>query len=300
MILSAKPELLLLIGLPASGKSTRAREWQQEDPDARIIVNYDSLRIGMFGPDWRFNRKEENQMKAHADGIAQKALNAGLSVVIDNTNLTDRVRQHWRDLAKGLGATVAEEEIDTPVAECIRRDRLRTNKARVGQAVIDRMALFHGFINWQDYPNQFVVCDIDGTLSDPSHRLHLVAGLAQPKDWDKFHDLVGHDTLKEPIARLLRHFRSLGYHIIICSGRWIGDRCGKDTEDWLHRNGISYDHLFMRQSHDSRPDVEIKGEILDLLPIDKIAYVIDDRPQVLRMWQAAGLTTLAVGDLKEF
>jgi len=44
--------------------------------------------------------------------------------------------------------------------------------------VIERMALTTGWIDWQDedvYPRQrFVVVDIDGTLSDPSHRLHHI------------------------------------------------------------------------------------------------------------------------------
>ena len=323
IVLKNKPQMLILSGLPASGKSTRAIAWVTEDPDARIRINYDDLRVARYGPSWRFNRKEENEMKQAAFEIAKKALRAGLSVVIDNTNLTEGVRAHWRALGENLGAEVVYEEIDTDVRVCVDRDKLRDGSRRVGRAVIERMALFHGLLDWSDtkrYPNRFVICDIDGTLSDPGHRLHLVKGLdcdcgassksqciaegcgAQGafKDWDKFHELVTEDTLKEPIARLLGHFRSLGYHILICSGRWLDKGCGKATEDWLDRHGIPYDHLFMRGAGDSREDSVIKMEILELLPKERIAYVLDDRPRVLRMWQAHGLTTLAVGSLNEF
>ena len=314
--LATKPQILVLSGLPASGKSTLAREWVAEDPDGRIRINWDDMRLARYGPDWRFNRKEENLMKEASYEMAVKALKSGLSVVVDNTNLTPKARQVWGDIAADIGADYVEQELDTDVATCIARDRLRTGRDRVGRAVIERMALFHGFIDWGKYHGQFVICDIDGTLSDPAHRLHFVKDqkcvslgptsttmcsqktpgcmVSHRKDWDAFHDEVGKDALKEPIAKLLGHFRTLGYHIIICSGRWIGDKCGKDTEEWLERHGIQYDHLFMRQTHDSRADFVIKEEILELLPKDKIAYVLDDRDQVVKMWRRNGLTCLQV------
>jgi hypothetical protein len=55
-----------------------------------------------------------------------------------------------------------------------------------------------------------------------------------------------------------------------------------------------YRHLFMRRAGDSRPDQVIKREILDLIPKDRVAYVLDDRQQVVDMWRAQGLTCLQV------
>ena len=336
-ILSAKPQMLILSGLPASGKTTIAKAWVTEDPDSRIRVNWDDMRLARYGEYWKFNRKEENDMKAASYEVARKALQAGLSVVIDNTNLTPKVRAMWAQIGANAGAEVIYEEVDTSVLECVRRDRARSGHARVGRAVIERMALDHGFIDWQDYPNRFVICDIDGTLSDPTHRLHLVkggtfkhkmdctakcscgneddgagcprgcparimrefgrcpqCGAREFKDWDKFHELVSEDPVKAPISKLLGHFRSLGYHIIICSGRWLDKGCGKATEDWLELYNIQYDHLFMRAGSDSREDSIVKQEILDLLPKDKIDYVLDDRDRVVTMWRKNGLTCLQV------
>ena len=138
----AKPQFYILSGLPASGKSTLAKRWLAEDQDARIRINYDELRIGMYGADWKFNHNEEQKMKTHAFNITKKAIDAGLSVVIDNTNLTLSAKNYWRNLGKSLGAEIIEEELDVPVEECVKRDRLREGKARVGRAVIERMALF--------------------------------------------------------------------------------------------------------------------------------------------------------------
>ena len=52
----------------------------------------------------------------------------------------------------------------------------------------------------------------------------------------------------------------------------------------------------MRNSGDRRPDVEVKQEILDYLPKDRIRYVLDDRDQVVDMRRKNGLTCLQVAD----
>src|SRR3990167_6305466 len=108
MSTSARPELLILGGLPASGKSTAAKAWLAEDPDGRVRVNWDDLRVGMFGPNWIFNRREEEQMKAQSIAIVERALEAGLSVVVDNTNLSVSARNVWRALGQKHYATIIE------------------------------------------------------------------------------------------------------------------------------------------------------------------------------------------------
>ena len=52
----------------------------------------------------------------------------------------------------------------------------------------------------------------------------------------------------------------------------------------------------MRNSGDRRPDVEVKQEILDYLPKDRIRCVLDDRDQVVDMWRKNGLTCLQVAE----
>lgn len=339
-----KPQLVIYSGLMGSGKSTKAKAWVEEDPTRRFRINWDELRLQLFGPDWTWNHADEQKMKAESYDIAKTYLEGGYSVVIDNTNLTTSVRKYWKDLGLYCGAEVIEEEIDTPVAECVRRDRLRQGKDRVGRAVIERAALFTGWIDFSDENvyikaksgRDFCLVDLDGTLADCSHRLKNVhpiddglfhkmdcslmgkflvwpytkgkgdvgpavckeCGQKPRKNWPAFFAGVAEDPLIEPIAKLVK-ILSEHYYIIIVSGRPV-DPCGIPTEDWLLKHGIDPLHLFMR-GNDKRSDVEVKGEIADLLPLDRVAYVVDDRPSVITgCWRKRGLTTLSVGDLKEF
>src|SRR3990167_8694484 len=183
----SKPELLVPIGLPASGKTTLSKAWQADDPDARIRVSWDELRVGMFGENWIFNRKEEEQMKAQARRIVFDALRAGLSVVVDNTNLSKHVRASWKAVADEHNANYIEHDVPTSLEECIHRDRRRDGAARVGQAVIDSMAMYHGYLDWdlcecyeapgcRHEPNMkpIAIVDIDGTIADCGERLHHI------------------------------------------------------------------------------------------------------------------------------
>lgn len=325
-----KPELVLMLGLPAGGKTTEAKLWEAEDPDARIRVNYDDLRLGMFGEDWIWNRKEEEQMKAHARGIVKKALMAGISVVVDNCNLSQHVRASWQDLGRDLGAEYIEQDVSTPLDECIHRDWRRTGKARVGRAVIENMAMRYGYMDLTDkelYPRDFVICDIDGTIANCEHRKHHIkprdvahkvdctfpigslppslkcpqCGAKPHKDWPAFFKACDADTPIQPIINLLYMFNEYGspsYDVLFVSGRDLS-LAGIKTEDWLERHCVPpYRHLLMRPGSDARPDVDLKREILSFLPKERIAYVIDDRNAVIEMWRKEGLTVLqcAAGD----
>ena len=299
------PEVRVLCGLPASGKTTEALRWLKKDPNRRVCINYDDLRKEMFGADWTWNHKDENLVQSRAVQMFEDALKLGMSVIIDNTNISAKVRQQWIDraLIHNIEAQVDEIGSNHSIWDLIGFDSERGD-ARVGRAVIERMALFRGYIDWNDrkvYPNDgFVICDLDGTLADITHRRKFVdrtpdpiTGTPAKPDWKSFFANVADDALNAPVAELLDLFADNGYHILLVSGRPITP-CGIPTEEWLERHEVRYDHLFMRSGGDSRADTIVKREILDLLPIDRIDYVLDDRSSVVQMWRDAGLFVLQV------
>ncbi|KZK96428.1 hypothetical protein PsAD5_02621 [Pseudovibrio sp. Ad5] len=142
-----------------------------------------------------------------------------------------------------------------------------------------------------------ILFDIDGTLADINHRRPLVT---PPKsDWKRFNDLMGDDTPSKPMVDLYKTlWDSNQYDLILVSGR--GEESRKLTETWLTWNSIPFSRLIMRQEHDNRADYLVKQEILNMLLSEgkRIAFVVDDRKQVVDMWRRNGITCLqcAEGD----
>jgi len=157
-----------------------------------------------------------------------------------------------------------------------------------------RQDLRHGLITWPDLP--VVLVDIDGTLSNPEHRLWMVKGPGR-KNWEGFFEQCDKD---QPVEAVVRWVRELSKEdtIVLVSGRPI-DRTGTKTLGWLEYYRIPYRHLFMRRPGDRRPDTEVKQEILnDLLtklPKEQILFAIDDRLSVVEhVWRKNGIRVFPV------
>lgn len=311
--------ILVLQGLPASGKSTFRQAWMGEGL-RRAYINYDELRRELYGPTWVFNYDDEDKMKKVAMERARAWMTEGCDLCIDNLNLQKRHWERWAQLAAEFKTDIQVKTFDTPVHVCVDQDR-RRKSGRVGRAVIENLALRNGLINWSDYAfygdRNFVICDIDGTVADLSHRRKYLevkcdtcgsteaaftkkgvctkcGGKRTKKDWDKFFKEAGKDAPFRDIINLVAAL-SQGHYILFVSGR-PDDKCGTITEDWLARQYIKYEHLFMRRGGDYRPDDEVKEEILGFLPKGRITYVLDDRDRVVKMWRKNGLRVLQVAE----
>ena len=142
-----------------------------------------------------------------------------------------------------------------------------------------------------------VICDMDGTLCDCSKRRHYVEG-AKP-DWDAFYAHVLDDRPRKNTIKMLMALRRQ-HSIVIVTGRPA--RCMGDTRKWLKQYGVRYIQLWSRADDDYREDSIIKEEIYhrSIEPIYDVVKVIDDRPQVIRMWKQLGLTVHDVGNGIEF
>lgn len=139
----------------------------------------------------------------------------------------------------------------------------------------------------------YVIVDIDGTCSDPTHRLHHIAG--KPKNWDAFHDEVGDDAVHGDICKIVWALAKCA-QIVYMSGRM--ERCRHDTLRWLAKHGFPLAELHMRMDGDYRPDYVVKSELADALGFSKdtVLCAIDDRQQVVDMWRKRGIRCLQVAD----
>lgn len=295
-------KMTIMVGLPASGKSTRAAEIVKASGNM-VRVNKDLLRKMLHFDKW--TGANESITRAMAYNIARECLIGGINVIIDDTNLNEGTLQGWKDLATRMELDWKIEKMDTPLEECLERDRKRENG--VGEHVIVGMALKSGL-----YPkpkNGVVLCDLDGTLANIDHRLHFVKEkfAKDPenfkKDWKGFFAAIKDDTLRIDVVDMLLKHEDEGREIFFVSAR--PEECRYETEVWLENVFKGYrmhKALFMRPQHDKREDSEVKAQMLDDLFPDRswIVEVIDDRPRVIRMWREKGLNVKDVGSGIEF
>lgn len=142
-----------------------------------------------------------------------------------------------------------------------------------------------------------IICDIDGTVADCTHRLHHVTG--DKKDWDAFYAGVEDDSVIDAVALVVKTLIKNGHYCVIyCTGR--PERCRRKTLEWLGRNDLWNEHycfLLMRSDDDHRPDHVIKNELVDnLFNKDEILFVLEDRKRVVDMWRKNGFACMQVAD----
>jgi predicted kinase len=293
------PTLTLTRGLPASGKTTWAKQ-----QGGHVRVNRDELRRMLHGGPLHTGWAEVQVTLAQRAAV-ESLLRNGINVICDDTNLRTKVLRELAELGLLCGARVVVQDFtDVPLDECVARDAARPEGERVGEEVIRSM--------WQRYlagrrlplpvpdlaavpetkhydppvgvPDAFLV-DIDGTVA-------LMTGRS-PYDESR----VGEDRPNEPVIRVVRALHAAGYRIVFCSGRT--DACRDDTAAWLAEHvGVPYEALHMRVAGDQRKDSIVKAEIFEkyIRHAYRIVGVLDDRMQVVRMWRALGLTVLQVAE----
>jgi predicted kinase len=114
------PELIIFVGLQASGKSTY---YHSHFAATHVHVSKDLMKNAR-------NREEQQRQMIEA------ALAAGRSVVVDNTNPTPVIRAPLVEIGRRHGASVRAYYFETTVKEAVARNRLREGKARVPDVAI--------------------------------------------------------------------------------------------------------------------------------------------------------------------
>lgn len=281
-------KVVMLKGLPASGKSTYAKELVKNNGFVR--VNKDDLRAMLHNSKW--SKGNEAQVLRMRDAIVLDCLHNGRSVVVDDTNLNPIHAQALSSMAKSFKAEFETKFFDTPIEECIKRDLQRP--VSVGERVIRQQ-----YNQWLRKPAPVqtfdpnlppvILCDIDGTLA------HM--GTRSPFAWD----LVGNDTIDQTVLQILRTYEGapLTYRpqIIMLSGR--DSVCRQQTLAWLDKYEVPYNDLFMRAKGDMRKDNIVKRELYEQHIAGKynVLFVLDDRNQVVDMWRnELGLKVLQVAE----
>lgn len=297
-------KMIILIGLPASGKTTWAKDFisQANIDHSWIRVCRDDIRFMLQNVD--FIVENEKLVSSIEESTVRTALAFGKSVVIDATNIKKRYRNQWHKIAKEYNVNVVEEKFfSVSLNECIDRNNKRDRK--VPESVIKTM-----FVDLNKnvpsstsvvttYPERFVmsyvadesldkciVVDIDGTISDSSHR--------NPYDTS----LCYADTKITNVVDLVQRERYNGINVVFLSARC--ERYRDVTETWLKQNlSISTPELYLKpDKKESDPDFLFKSYCIEQIISKKynILYCLDDRPNVCHILRKMGLTVFQLSD----
>jgi predicted kinase len=303
------PTVTLTYGLPASGKTTRARKLVKGRTKR---VSLDDFRLMLGAGSRRYNKRTESTVQDLLVSTTVKLVADGFGVVVDNCHLNPALPEKLR---QALGGKVDWAVIDcsrASVATCISRDRKRSSErayddggSYVGAEAIDWMHSmmvseqangFHLSTEWladSFVPKPYVadkskrkaiIVGVDGTLAD---RGPFERGVYTKKEF------------RSDVARIVRSAAGSDDDaaVIVCSDR--PEELRRRTEDWLREHEFRFDQLLMRGPGDRRPDSVVKAELFDAHVRDRynVVSVFDDRDGVANgCWRAMGLRTLQVAD----
>ena len=116
MIKTNSPEMIIFIGIPASGKSTF---YEQNFAATHTRISLDILKT-------RFREDE----------MLGKVVNSGKSCVIDNTNVSVPERKKYIDIAKKHGYKIIGYYFRSAIDECRIRNNRRQGKKKVPEIAL--------------------------------------------------------------------------------------------------------------------------------------------------------------------
>lgn len=108
-------ELVLLMGLQASGKSTFYRE--------RLSQTHLQISKDLMTNVKNANKRQEQMLR--------EALSQQKSVAIDNTNPNPEVRAPLLDIGRAAEALIIGYYFESKLVDCLARNQLRSGKAKV-------------------------------------------------------------------------------------------------------------------------------------------------------------------------
>lgn len=143
-----KPIMFLMVGLPASGKSTYAKELAQQY-DAEIFSS-DALREELYGD---VNNQEHNgELFVELHKRIKNCLRSGKSAIYDATNISSKRRKSFVQELNKIDCEKYCVIMATPYKKCLENNKNRDRQ--VPEDVIERMYKHwetpYWFENWDD------------------------------------------------------------------------------------------------------------------------------------------------------
>ena len=203
---------IMLVGLPASGKSTLSNKIKERIGENCEILSSDNLREELFGD---INCQDKNgELFDYMNKKTREYLKNGISVIYDATNINSKRR---KNLLKTFNKILCRKVciyVATPVEECIKRDEVRDKK--VGSSVIYKMynnmqipMVYEGWDNIEIHSTvKYKVRDIDEIINLTYNKYKEFLENNFPKCLSYNQNNPHHDfTLDEHMYRTYKYIR---------------------------------------------------------------------------------------------
>jgi len=301
-------KLIILYGLPGSGKTTFSNEYCANNPNT-IHLNRDLIRA-MFNSKW--SKELEDVVKNTEYSTMYKALESGFDVILDdvsnlNPSTYSIIMTYVKELETKLNCKIeiVEKCFNVPLDECIRRDASRV--IPVGEKVIkdfhhkynpileakENAKHLEKFNSQNKDCEHAIIIDIDKTIAlNTTGRPWYGKGAAE----GMLEDI--------PIDPIIKHIvKQYPYKKLFVTGRDDGTDIAAATQSWLQNNGLLDDNsiILFRHENDCRTGVEVKEEIFLNEIKDKyfIDFVLEDSKKISAMYYKYGLFVLSPFNINE-
>lgn len=269
----ATTELIMLIGIPASGKTTYATNLATGG--GYIRLSSDEVRREMFG-DGGYEREEQREVFARLEDMMLYSLRSGQNVIYDATNMNRKNRMKFLKKVPDGVRKVAVLFV-TPIDVAMRRNR--TREYTVPDDVYGKMlrnftppALYEGFdeidIKWHDGEFDISPYDDWARLCAMSHdNKHHSATIGQHmlNARDYFGEHFNHGTYHDYLCQVAAQWHDIGKPLV----KSFKDKKGNFTQDakfYQHHNVGSYIFLLIANKYMRHMSDE------DLLYISDLIY----------------------------
>lgn len=291
-------KLLMLSGLPASGKTTYAHEFIGDHKDYKR-VNKDDIRTVLGNYSYKTDEKIVIETEKF---MVSKILSNNYNVIVDDTNLGEKYENIWKEFCKGKNVDFIKKCINYPnTIDDLRSlfDNDRNRYKSVGEGVILNMCFRYNLLENYFKDKKIILCDVDGTIANVDHRLNYV----RDKNWDQFFDAMYNDKpIFSTYDKMIKDVDSNNAFLIFVTGRT--EKYREMTIDWINKHYNLYRTsylLFMRPNGNYSKDFLLKEYFLTkLFQNFNIIRVYDDRPSVIRMWKQHQLEVIDCGNGEEF
>lgn len=284
-------KIIVLQGVPASGKSTWAKEFVIGKEDW-VIISKDSIREST-GNYWVPSR--ENYISEVEEFQVKSAIKNNLNIILDSTNLNPKVIEKWKNLAKETNSKIDFKLFKIDFKTALERDRGRDRS--VGKEVLKSFfsryfpeelehyyADHRKFIEYNPNKEDCIVVDLDGTVAIHTGRSYY--------DWYR----VKEDLPNKPLIKTLLLLNK-DYKIIFLTGRMCTDICLSKTTEWITEYFGKPENLgkgwtlIMRDNNDFRSGTIVKEELYHkfIEPKFNVIAAYDDSDKIVKMWRDLGI-----------